>query len=145
MAPECLNGKYSFKIDVYSFSILLFMLVSENFRPYGTQTTFNIEVRVFSDPTFRPVIEEKSFEGFEWLIEWIRRGWAHDPDERWDFNQFLSFLKSKDEEVHKVKSVVVAEDNLSEKYQILIKANERLRDEIEKIKSKQTSPQLSEI
>lgn len=62
MAPEVTLGKpYNEKCDVYSFGILMYELISEKWSPYG-QTSFNIELKVAMDQSFRPAIPDQWYE-----------------------------------------------------------------------------------
>ena len=56
MAPEIANNEfYDEKCDVFSFAIIMFEVLTENFNPYG-EFAANIETKVAKNPLFRYVV-----------------------------------------------------------------------------------------
>jgi serine/threonine protein kinase len=88
MAPEMYDdGNYTFAVDVYSFSPILFeLLVREPvFSP--TLTAAKVMKRVLSNE--RPLIPN---EVPPIIRKIIKRGWAVDPEVRDEFNDILVLL-----------------------------------------------------
>lgn len=68
MASEVFKGDYSFKCDVFSFAILMYVVITENFFPYGTRTgQTNIMRKVSLDAKFRPKLKNEDFKGCEFF------------------------------------------------------------------------------
>lgn len=60
MAPEVVRGeKYSVKVDVYSFAILAYEVYYDTKKPFGEDTTFNVEYKVAQDANFRPKLSDE--------------------------------------------------------------------------------------
>jgi tRNA A-37 threonylcarbamoyl transferase component Bud32 len=102
MAPEVILGtKYDSSCDVYSFSIIMYELITECFKPYEGSLKHkdgsNIDVYVASDPKFRPIIEEEYFEkfGLGWCVELIKTCWDHRPSKRPPFSEIVKILKAE--------------------------------------------------
>jgi len=97
MAPEiALNEFYDEKCDVFSFAIIMFELLVETTKPYGTGITFNIELRVAKNPLYRPVppptFELK--EEYVWYIELMSCCWKHFAKDRKNFQEILEELQA---------------------------------------------------
>jgi len=88
MAPEVFSGRqYGKPCDVFSFSILAFVVFTGYIKPYG-ETTFNVEARVASDPSFRPDvgwIQSVTQESRQLMT----RCWAHEPPQRPTFEEIV--------------------------------------------------------
>jgi len=101
MAPEVFNGEqYSYKCDVFSFSIMIFQLLFNTSRPYGS-TTFMIEKKVASDEHFRPVmpVQEATLDEREQrLVSIMRQSWKHNPVERPSFDEICEELEKLDQQ-----------------------------------------------
>jgi len=95
MAPEVVlsDGHYENSVDVFSYGIMVFEIVTSNFMPYGVDAPRNIEVKVAMDPQYRPVASTddlakfRSFDALPddptpWLLAMIQKAWHHDPLER---------------------------------------------------------------
>ena len=93
MAPEvCKGGKYNEKCDVFSFAIILYEIISLRFKPYGRDVSyFNIEMKIASDPNYRPDMNRLGLDTeedgikFDYLRNLIIQCWKHDPEERPSF------------------------------------------------------------
>ena len=89
-APEVLrNERYNFKVDVFSFGIVIWELFSRQ-DPYPGMPPFQIVFAVgnqFARPQINP----------SWPAHWIRlmtSCWAEDPESRPTFEQVLNILQS---------------------------------------------------
>ena len=89
-APEVLrNERYSFKVDVFSFGIVIWELFSRQ-DPYPGMPPFQIVFAV-GNQFARPVVNQ------QWPQQWIRlmtSCWAENPDARPTFDQILNMLQS---------------------------------------------------
>ena len=99
MAPELVDGncKYDEKCDVFSFAIVMFCILSENFKPY--KTNFNVQIKVSNDETYRPSLKNLNFP--IWIQELMSNLWKNDPNERYSFEEIIDILKNKKKK-HKV-------------------------------------------
>jgi len=97
MAPELvLNEFYDEKCDVFSFAIIMFELLVETTKPYGTNTvTFNIELRVAKNPLYRPVPPPQFDlkDEYMWYIELMSCCWKHLAKDRMSFTEIISVLE----------------------------------------------------
>jgi len=95
MAPELVRGStYTNKVDVYSYAILMYQLLTEILDVYGTQQ--NIEVRVATDPNFRPIVTPEQIPNYnevQWFIDLMKQCWRDDPDERPTFEEIVDILE----------------------------------------------------
>lgn len=96
MAPEViLTNDYDSSCDVYSFGILLFCLMSEEFVPYDV-VEFST-VRVGSDPQYRPNIQRLMKEigkaHDKWLLDLMMQCWEANGDDRPSWQEILGLLK----------------------------------------------------
>ena len=93
MAPEILFGEdYDEKVDVYSFAILVFQIIT-GLDPYPGigEFTVNILNRIING-TLRPKIPEYVNEKMKELIE---KCWSSDPSKRPSFEEIFSELSEK--------------------------------------------------
>ena len=83
MAPELITSKkYDFKVDVYSYAMLLYEM-SEGVRPFKGLTTNDIFNRVINYDT-RPRFTDRTPYALQQLIS---RCWAREPEERPTFEE----------------------------------------------------------
>ena len=82
MAPEIvLSSNYDHKVDIFSFGIVMYEVISRLF-PYG-KFGFQqaIELKVANDPNFRP--KTKMFEKkYPKLVELMKNCWQESPKDR---------------------------------------------------------------
>ena len=58
-APEVLTGHYDEKVDVFSFGILMYVLLTEKWMPYGEENSVNgVEMMWDHDTIVRPSFED---------------------------------------------------------------------------------------
>lgn len=91
MAPEILDGDYSFKIDVYSFSLIAYQLMTGE-EPFGDSkyNSYKLLTNVLYEnerPKFKKDIPQK-------MKDLIEKCWDRNPDERYSFDQIVDILKS---------------------------------------------------
>lgn len=98
MAPELvLQEFYDEKVDVFSFSIVMFEMLVETDAPYGSTLSFNIEYTVSKNPLFRPMIPV-AFEVLpehHWYLELMSNCWKHNPKDRPSFSDIVEILSAK--------------------------------------------------
>jgi len=91
MAPEvALNQPYNQSVDVYSFSIILWEMISRT-KPYAGMNVQMHRARVCENGE-RPPLDAKVFR--EDLASCIRAGWAHDMDARPSFADIVNVLRT---------------------------------------------------
>lgn len=93
LAPEVFkNLEYSKKSDVFSFSLILYELITN--ETFYKEIENNIESiqKVLENET-RPEINESIHECYKKLIEAC---WSHDPNDRPSFEDIVSLLKTDD-------------------------------------------------
>ena len=88
--------KYDFSIDVYSFGILMYQVVTNKKNPYDKHTIFQFSGKMQkSGGTYRPTLPENIKKPFKNLIE---KCWSLYPSERPTFNtiyqKLTSFIKN---------------------------------------------------
>jgi len=96
IAPEVINDEfYNEKCDVFAFGIIMFELLVETLKPYGSDMR-NVELRVASNPTFRPVIPDycKIEEYQEWYIDLMQTAWKHNPEKRPSMDEIVTILEA---------------------------------------------------
>jgi serine/threonine protein kinase len=97
MSPECGKGEpYNLKSDVYSFSLLLYQIVSLR-EPYHNINFKQQELKVFQQG-LRPKISSS------WSVELtnlLRRGWSHDITARPSMHEVIAVLER---ELHVIES-----------------------------------------
>jgi len=91
MAPEVLSGNYNEKVDVFSFGILMYVVLTEKWMPYGEEKSGNgDEMRAKSDPKFRPdisvVADDGNIQRHQRIIQMM---WDHDAKVRPSFEGIL--------------------------------------------------------
>jgi serine/threonine protein kinase len=89
MAPEVIEGKYDFKVDVYSFGLILYEIIVG----YLVFSRPGDKLKLFADlfKGKRPEIPNDVLSAGKRLIE---KCWAEDPKERPDFVQIWGMLRS---------------------------------------------------
>ena len=89
LAPEVFEEEaYSKASDVYSFSLILFEIISGE-KPFEGDHYFQIMNKVLKGE--RPKIRESITESF---VELIKKCWSQDPKERPSFDQIVTQLKT---------------------------------------------------
>lgn len=89
-APEMLrNERYSIKVDVYSFAIVLWELFAKR-DPYPGVASFDIIYGV-ARQSLRPAISPHWPEAW---VSFMESCWDDDPDNRPNFDQILQTLES---------------------------------------------------
>lgn len=90
-APEILTNKaYDEKVDIYSFGIVMWMIIHENDQPYGSMTESEVIQKIKSDNAFRPEIEKSHNPNVKNLISSC---WHEDPKKRATFDQIFKVLE----------------------------------------------------
>ncbi|KAH3766111.1 serine/threonine-protein kinase STY46 [Pelomyxa schiedti] len=88
MAPEMLDNKpYNHKVDVYSFAIIFWEVLSQD-HPWGNTKPWDIPSMVLSGS--RPQLPDDSPSKCQDIIS---KCWRHDPDSRPEFSSILRCLK----------------------------------------------------
>jgi len=98
MAPECvLDENYNEKCDVFSFGIMMFEILCETLKPYGSNISLNLEMRVAKNPLFRPVLPENVEVAPAQLfyIKLMQQCWSHLPQDRPSFDSIIETLEGK--------------------------------------------------
>lgn len=98
MAPEVIRGeRYSVLCDVFSFSIIMYELLTECFTPYATsiegRRCQSIEFNVSTDSNFRPDIDPKGFPNFGWYVGLMKSCWEEQPSKRPSFLEIIKIIK----------------------------------------------------
>lgn len=92
MAPELLEGKqYSLKVDVYSYGILLWEILSRK-TPYSNLNNVMGIIKYVAMDHKRPDLEAIPGECPRELVQVMQKCWAHEPQERPDFSHILEAL-----------------------------------------------------
>lgn len=116
MAPELVSNEfYDEKCDVFSFAIIMYEVLTENFKPYGDASMY-VETKVAKNPLFRPVLPD-NFEVKPDQLPFIEimtrfvvlmfvnyfffvRCWNHVPSTRFSFAEIVDQLtKMKEKNV----------------------------------------------
>jgi len=105
MAPELTLGQlYDSSVDVFSFGILAFIIMTGNFHPYAVQdkhsrsgfsTPVSVQLTVAANPLYRPDVESSSIKEILWAKQLCQRCWDNDALKRPVFREILQILKSK--------------------------------------------------
>lgn len=101
ISPEVIKGgKYGNSCDVYSFAILVVVIITENANPYGELGNNEMLIlnSVMKNPNFRPEINNELFKkaNCEELIPIVKKCWSFDPKERYTFKELKEkFAKIK--------------------------------------------------
>ena len=92
MAPEIFaNNQYSYKIDVYSFSLIMYELITGRPPKFTKQNKFKDIVKAVREGK-RPdltIINDEEVKSF------ISKCWSSDPSERPEFSQIVEELKTE--------------------------------------------------
>lgn len=113
MAPEAIKNKtYSFRSDVYSFSITMWELLARS-SPYPECDAFGTAVQVCYEG-LRPPLPENADQ---MLVALMQKCWAANPDERPAFKKICSQLNSalgiEDDNSNSTASVSTSKEKLS--------------------------------
>lgn len=112
MAPEVLKSSiveefdekktsYNELCDVYSFGILIYVVLTENIHPYGKRNDLEIIVNVQNDKNFRPDLEnvpdlvKKYWAENDWLKKLMIKCWSYDPSDRPSMKEVINILRSR--------------------------------------------------
>jgi len=99
MAPEMVFGlDYNSKVDVFSFSIMIFEILTGKFNPYkkeGEGFTQFVEFKVANNPHFRPNLLLLPKDVPHWIHNLLRSCWHHKPEKRPNFEEIMRSLKSE--------------------------------------------------
>lgn len=92
MSPEISVGSiYNEKTDIFSFGIVMYEILTNNFNPYNVESEHNIDRKVADNPRFRPnLVNTKTYLYQQEIMETC---WNHHPDKRPSFNKILKDLK----------------------------------------------------
>ena len=80
---------YSNKVDVYSFAIVMYIVLTDDFHPFGRLPRFNVEMRVANDPKFRPDTTKMEFQTI------VTQAWDADPSSRMSFPELSMMLRTE--------------------------------------------------
>lgn len=91
MAPEMKTEFHSFPVDVYSFSILLWEIITSHvaFKELQGMTTFSID-KIPGDK--RPTLKHVASSNYH-LRNLLENCWTMDPTKRWDFPNIILELQ----------------------------------------------------
>jgi serine/threonine protein kinase len=99
IAPEVISShKYSEKCDIYSLSIIIYILITRKFNPYDDMGKEEILLKIENDSKFRPVLNEYSLEftkDNKWLIHLLSLCWNKEPFKRPSINSIIEQIKNK--------------------------------------------------
>ena len=93
MAPEIVNNEfYDEKCDVFSFAIVMFEVLTEDFEPYGGKV--HVEVCVAKNPLFRPNFPDSfQFDNSQMqYVQLMTTCWSHLPSQRPVFTDIIANL-----------------------------------------------------
>lgn len=106
MAPEVTKGgNYSQKCDVFSFGVLMFCIMTGEFKPYKVEMDFEIEFKIANNPTFRPEFPEDPALP-NWMTQLIQKCWEHEEVDRPDFKTIIESIEQKKTEKVEIKKSV---------------------------------------
>ncbi len=85
--------RHATKVDVYSFSIIMWILLFNNNSPYGNLNDVQIMAKLFKNLNTRPVVEEsKVGPEMSWFVALMKQCWASNPLERPSFELICKTL-----------------------------------------------------
>lgn len=99
IAPEVFtDNQYTEKCDVFSFGIMMFEIITGNFKPFG-MTQGRIELKIANNPEFRPNVGEVGYlddhlENRDEIITMMENCWNHSYFFRPSFSDILEILKN---------------------------------------------------
>jgi len=106
MCPEIvLNWPYNEKCDVFSFSIMMWVILTGNFYPYGLDNVA-VEIKVASNPDYRPDVEQiliPDSSSSEIMRNLVSQNWEADPRKRMTFPEIRKVLQSQEEVFQNLK------------------------------------------
>lgn len=79
-------------MDVYSFAIVMYEVLTENLEPYG-KTQFNVEYKVAMNEDFRPQIPSTLGNEYAPYIQLMCECWRHKATERPSFTSILQRIE----------------------------------------------------
>lgn len=84
---------YDEKVDIFSFSIIMFALIAETNKIY--ETGFNVEIRVSRNPLFRPIFAESVLLKPEHmgLVKLMQQSWSHLAKDRPSIDAIIQGLE----------------------------------------------------
>lgn len=104
MAPEIVRGEdYDERCDVFSFAIMMYEIIGDNFHPYGNDVEF-VEFKVANSPFFRPDL--RALQCPKWIKNLIERCWQDNPEKRFLFEDIIRYLEEKNDEKKKQTLIV---------------------------------------
>jgi len=100
MAPEMVLGlEYDEKIDVFSFGILVYEMLTRNFNPYKNdekvEQNMFVEAKVAHDPSYRPNLSKLPPDVPKWTKYLLRMLWHHQAKQRPSFDEILKLFSTK--------------------------------------------------
>ena len=95
MAPEVvLGGHYDEKADCFSFGLLSYVVLTEQTSPFDVESTFNLEMKIAQNPSFRPSFEKFSGMGIpKEIVSLCEISWSSEPENRKPFDDITKELK----------------------------------------------------
>ena len=92
MAPEVIRSEpYSGKADVYSFSLMVWQLITREDPFHNESDSAAVAIRVATDKNIRPPFPDNTPKPIQELIETC---WDDDPSKRWKFDRFTETLQN---------------------------------------------------
>ena len=136
MAPEVLSGHYDEKVDVFSFGIMMFVVLTEKWMPYGEEMSINgVEMRVRKDPKFRPKIEE-SVGDICSHKDVLSKMWDNEANKRPSFEEILLYFDECGKEQKETKKEErLSYESLLLKLKSIESENQRINSKIQMIES----------
>ena len=106
MAPEIVfSTEYDEKVDVFSFAMIIFSCLEENYTIYGENLTFNLEFKVANDPSFRPQYKHSHLFPTQ-IIQLSKLCWSHESQNRPSFKQIVKILNNVKENLKQTQEKI---------------------------------------